>query len=288
MAMGGCGGGDDSDSFASLTTTLGSYTYTTNPNDDTDEGDGDGDTAGDGDGEPAGDGDPSGDGDGDPSGDGDGDPSGDGDGEPNNSECDPFEQDCPFDEKCVPYASSGGTWDANKCVPVYGNGDVGDSCNYGGSVEATDDCGTDSYCWGAIDNVGTCTMFCEGTFDDPICPQGQACLISNDNSVTLCLDSCDPLAQDCGPGQGCYLANGQFQCAAQTSDLPTGEACGFINDCAPGHVCASANFLPDCNGANCCAPFCDTDLGNAQCNILPGTVCVLEVAPNIGICRLAP
>src|SRR5690606_441875 len=38
-----------------------------------------------------------------------------------NSECDPFEQDCPEGEKCVAYASTGGNWDANKCVPINGD-----------------------------------------------------------------------------------------------------------------------------------------------------------------------
>src|SRR5690606_24378786 len=34
------------------------------------------------------------------------------------SSCDAWLQDCPDDEKCVAYASAGGTWDANRCVTI--------------------------------------------------------------------------------------------------------------------------------------------------------------------------
>src|SRR5262245_29604034 len=42
------------------------------------------------------------------------------------SECDPWAQDCPEGEKCVAYGSTGGNWDANKCVLVTGDGQQGD------------------------------------------------------------------------------------------------------------------------------------------------------------------
>src|SRR5690606_4445407 len=63
------------------------------------------------------------------------------------SECDPFMQDCPDGEKCVPYGSTGGNWDANKCVAVTGSGAAGDPCTYGGTSEATDDCDDNTHCW---------------------------------------------------------------------------------------------------------------------------------------------
>jgi len=44
--------------------------------------------------------------------------------------CDPFLQGCPEGEKCVAYASTGGNWDANKCVPVFGDAGPGESCIY--------------------------------------------------------------------------------------------------------------------------------------------------------------
>src|SRR5690242_2592745 len=175
------------------------------------------------------------------SGDGDGD-SGDGDGDTGAetglttmgfvpmsdfgavSECDPFAQDCPDGEKCVPYGSTGGNWDANKCVPVTGSGAAGDPCTYGGTVEATDDCDANTHCWDVMDvdgmAVGVCTPFCTGTADDPICPPDTSCLIANDGSINLCVSTCDPLLQDCGSGLACFWANNGFNCIFTTQDIP--------------------------------------------------------------------
>ncbi|MFO7567056.1 MAG: hypothetical protein R6X02_30710 [Enhygromyxa sp.] len=211
------------------------------------------------------------------------------------SECDPFMQDCPEGEKCVPYASSGGTWDANKCVPVLGDKAAGDPCVYGGTVEATDDCGPDSHCWNVreIDGeqVGECTEFCQGTPDAPECAPGTSCLLTANGSINLCLASCDPLAQDCAPGLGCYWANGNFHCVVTSQDVPLGEPCGFINDCSAGSICTSGETLPDC--ANwCCTSFCELG-SNEPCPQLE-TECVPffpegEAPPehvDLGVCVL--
>jgi hypothetical protein len=97
-------------------------------------------------------------------------------------ECDPFAQDCPEGEKCVPYASTGETFNANKCVPVTGTAEPGDACTHDGDVVATDDCDAQSVCWN-----GTCAPFCDGTADDPVCSEGSWCLIGYEGSVNLCL-----------------------------------------------------------------------------------------------------
>jgi hypothetical protein len=176
------------------------------------------------------------------------------------NECDPFEQDCPEGEKCVPYGSTGGNWDANKCVPVTGDGQPGDPCHYGGVVEATDDCGPTSHCWDVMDvdgeAIGTCTEFCQGTPDDPICSMGNQCLIANDGSISLCISTCDPLLQDCSPGLACFWADNRFSCIFTTQDIPVGEPCGYVNDCAAGMLCMPAEVMPNCAGSECCASFC--------------------------------
>jgi hypothetical protein len=56
------------------------------------------------------------------------------------------------------------------------------------------------------------------------------------------------------------LANSDFFCLPRTSDLATGEPCGFVNDCAPLNMCATAEVLPSCEGSSCCAAFCDVNL----------------------------
>jgi hypothetical protein len=226
-------------------------------------------------------------------GDGDGDP-GDGDGDGGSgpmtslttmfvpdddfappSECDNFVQDCPEGEKCVPYGSTGGNWDAVKCVPVTGDGVAGDSCTYGGVVEATDDCGPDTHCWDVMDvdgmAIGVCTPFCTGTPDDPICGPETSCLIANEGSINLCIATCDPLVQDCSTGLACFWANNGFNCIFTTQDIPLGEPCGFINDCAAGLGCLTAEVLPNCNGSACCGSWCSISEG-AACPAM-GTEC---------------
>jgi hypothetical protein len=211
--------------------------------------------------------------------------------------CDPFQQDCPDGEKCVPYASSGGVWDANKCVPITGDGQAGDPCVWGGIVEATDDCGGDSICWDVMDVddqlIGTCAALCTGSADEPICDPDSSCLISNDGSITLCLADCDPLLQDCGAGLGCFWAQTNFSCIFTTDDIPTGDPCGYFNDCLPGNYCADAAALPECNGSACCAGYCD--LADPVC-LFAGTECVaffeVDAAPpgleDVGVCLAPP
>ena len=217
---------------------------------------------------------------------------------PTVSECDPFAQDCPEGEKCVPYGSTGGNWDANKCVPVMGDGAAGDACTYGGVVEATDDCDEDTHCWDVMDvdgmNIGVCTPFCQGTADDPLCElEGTQCLIVNEGSVTMCISTCDPLLQDCGEGLACFLSDNEFFCVFTTQDIPTWEPCGFINDCAGGTACVVADLVPDCQGSACCAPFCDIEdpmsCSEFELDCLP--LFEEPIPPgyeNIGICSLPP
>lgn len=217
-------------------------------------------------------------------------------------DCDPFAQDCPEGEKCVPYASSGGSWDANKCVAVQGTQAVGEPCIFGGIVEATDDCDADSFCWNVqeVDGemVGSCHGFCGGSADMPECPEGFECLISSEPIVTLCFPQCDPVAQNCADGLACYWTAGTFTCAPplEPPGIPPGQPCGFINDCEPGSLCLDASVVPDCAGASCCTSVCDVGLGDAQCAAIPNTACVSfweqGMAPDgydhVGICGVWP
>jgi hypothetical protein len=122
--------------------------------------------------------------------------------------------------------------------------------------------------------IGTCTRFCTGTADNPKCPPNSSCLITSDGPINFCIYACDPLMQDCGPGLACFWANGQFNCIFTTQDIPAGEPCGFINDCAAGLSCVTGEVVPDCEGSACCAAFCNLELGDAQCESVPGTNCV--------------
>ena len=207
------------------------------------------------------------------------------------SECDPWLQDCPDGEKCVPYASTGGTWDANKCVPILGDGAPGDPCTSTGLIEATDDCDADSVCWHAgPDQPGACTSFCAP--DPPSCEADQACMIANRGSINLCLDACDPLGQDCDSGFGCFFVSAVFVCMVAT-EAPLGEPCGYVNDCPAASVCVAAEQLPGCAGESCCAAYCS--LSEPAC-AQPDTTCVALFEPSepptpfddVGLCRAMP
>jgi hypothetical protein len=209
------------------------------------------------------------------------------------SECDELAQDCPAQEKCVPYSATGGTWNANKCVPVQGDGMIGDPCTYAGPVEATDDCGEDSACWLVDDQgVGTCTGFCSGTAQAPACPPDQQCLQLYD-AIAFCVEGCNPLVQACPEGQGCFWTGEAFSCILTAAKFPAGEACGDFDDCRPGLICLDANLLPSCGGASCCAEFCDLDCPDFCSQV--GTSCLpffeMGQAPigedDIGVC-MAP
>jgi hypothetical protein len=210
-------------------------------------------------------------------------------------ECDSFAQDCPEGEKCMPYASSGGSLDSSKCVPIMGEQQPGEPCTYGGTLAATDDCDGSGMCWSVNEEgVGVCRAFCTGTGDDPECPSGSHCLFGGDGVLFLCIPYCHPLEQDCVDGQACYWTGSQFHCAWSLEDLPAGAPCGFINDCAAGSICMNPEVLPDCEGTGCCTPFCDLELGDAQCDSAPGTSCLPFFEENmappgyelVGVCVL--
>jgi hypothetical protein len=214
--------------------------------------------------------------------------------------CDSFEQDCIEGEKCVPYASTGTYWDGNMCVPVMGEQPAGEPCIYSGKVESTDDCDATSFCWDVQDVegelVGTCRPICTGTEDSPECPEGSQCLLASDGVIFLCISTCDPILQDCEEGFACYWGNTAFNCLLSTQGIPTGEPCGFIDDCAGGNNCTSGELLPSCLGSACCSPFCPLGVGDQACEVLPGTTCAPffeeGAAPpgyeDVGVCLVPP
>lgn len=210
--------------------------------------------------------------------------------------CDTFQQDCPEGEKCVPYASSGAGLDARKCVPVVGDLPAGSPCNYGGLVEATDDCDASSACWlieevdGAL--MGVCMAFCDGTADQPSCPDQQSCLFTFDNSLSVCVDDCDPFAQDCAAGLACHFNEFEHTFNCWLGPDTEGQACDpRLDSCAPGLVCLPAEQLPMCADAACCTAWCD--LSNPSC-AMPGTACTPYFEPNeapqgaenLGVCSI--
>jgi hypothetical protein len=208
---------------------------------------------------------------------GDGDGDGDGDAEETGEEfvvipdggatntCDPAEQDCPEGEKCTGYVVEVGSCcvDANKCVPVIGNGQLGDPCV---RTLDNDDCDVGLFCMTKTSGStgdGVCLAFCNVATQDCVedgLPDAN-CIAFNDGTLPLCQDSCDPITQDCGNNLGCYGVGEQgFVCSMPGYEEGLGNAgdmCYTVQSCKPGLGCTAAEVLDGCNAARCCSPYCD-------------------------------
>lgn len=202
------------------------------------------------------------------------------DGMPNKLECDVWVQDCPQGDKCTAYSVDGTTWDATKCVDIVDDPQpAGEACmTVFAPKTGLDDCDFGSMCFFAEDGIlsGECVPLCTGTPDAPICPEGRSCAIANDGVLNLCLEGCDPLVQDCGPGQVCdFLPNaapGFFTCQGFVpGDTGALEPCDFNEaQCAPGLVCGPGEQISGQCAGDCCTPLCD--LGAPSCPD-PAQVC---------------
>lgn len=198
-------------------------------------------------------------------------------------ECNLWEQDCPRGEKCMPWDDAGGSsWNSVRCSPVADDPNaVGEPCTVVGSaVSGIDDCVLGAMCWDVNPetNVGECVALCTGSEVDPTCANPcELCTISGDGTLILCLPNCDPLAQDCGVGEGCYPVDGIFMCVpelARDAGL-AGDPCEFLNVCVAGNVCAGSDLVPGCvDATGCCTPFCDAGAPDDCDALLPGTSCV--------------
>ena len=220
--------------------------------------------------------------------------------------CDLFSQDCPDGQKCAGYDSDGdGSWNSTKCVDA-GDGLHGDPCTAKAGASGIDDCAKGVMCWDVNEGgEGTCVELCTGTWEEPLCgPPDTHCVIANEDSLNLCLPSCDPLLQDCDDGEMCIVAAAgeNFVCWLDASDgmAPEGTPCEFSNACDPGLMCASPDLYPapDCEGAlGCCAPFCDLSEPDACGGLsVADAECISyyepEPAPpgleNVGVCGTPP
>ena len=119
------------------------------------------------------------------------------DGGNTNLECDVWAQDCPADEKCMPWANDGGPrWNATRCSPLDPASDQpGDPCLVEGSaVSGIDTCVISSMCWDVDPdtNAGTCVAFCGGSEANPICDEGLTCMSGYLGTVNVCVPTCDP------------------------------------------------------------------------------------------------
>ncbi|MCY0990772.1 hypothetical protein OV203_26745 [Nannocystis sp. ILAH1] len=189
--------------------------------------------------------------------------------------CDPWTEDCPPGEKCMPYASDGGNaWNNTKCSPIAPNpAGVGEPCQPTGAwTSGEDTCDKHMMCWpGDIDELtGTCVAFCDGSPEAPSCaPPKTTCHVSGSSVLLLCLPMCDPILQDCPGGHLCLAGSNPvdgFICVIDASG-EEGQAfdpCQYINACDPGLFCTLPELATECDPIQdgCCLPVCDLNAPN--------------------------
>lgn len=178
--------------------------------------------------------------------------------------CNPQAQDCPEGEKCTFYRDDANPGGANKCVPVVGDGQIGDPCMALDSD--TDSCALGLLCWGTEpDNAtGSCTEMCNEAEE---CSSGDPCTITNGGALPLCLPKCDPLAPVCPAGWACYddweFSDNWFCDRDKSGKLGQhGDPCETIAGCDPGLICAVADTVDSqtcirSGAGGCCTPVCD-------------------------------
>jgi hypothetical protein len=224
---------------------------------------------------------------------------GTGDGYWHCSRCDVVGQDCPRDEKCVPWANDGGnTWNANRCSPVPEDpAGVGQPCTAEESpVSGFDDCALGLLCFGVDPGTleGTCAALCSPDLPET-CGLDEGCATHDGFAPNVCLPLCDPLdPATCSAGQTCHQLETDLLCVPSVS-LPQGLACGGDEQhCAPDQVCLAADELARCADSACCTAWCDLSAADPDlpCAAVPGHVCrpFTETPPagyeHVGACAL--
>lgn len=218
------------------------------------------------------------------------------------SSCDIYAQDCADGLKCAWTAPPGETyWQETTCVPLAPVPlPPGAPCAYDldNPVSGIDECGIGTECVegyyepGMWDGQGTCKSFCLGSGEHPYCEPGAVCI--GGRALWLCTPMCDPLVQDCAPGNRCDLYGASTICTWDWPEEPRtaiGQPCDWPEECELGATCLPAAFS-DCGGSSCCTPFCDRTDPQATCP-LPGQECLapwdlsdeLAGAEAVGVCR---
>jgi hypothetical protein len=217
-------------------------------------------------------------------------------------DCDPYAQDCPAGEKCLPYATMGGpAADSTRCSPVPAMpAQYGEHCvvsSRGASGQDSCDVGLVCSLVDAATLEGTCRELCKCGPNEGQCFEAPAdCGIFNGGALPICLPHCDPLVPICGATETCVPTRlSAFPVCAADASGDAGVAldvCEFVNACDPGLWCLPAAFVPGCMGDACCTPVCDLEA--PDCTAVAGTGCepwyAAGEAPDralerLGVCR---
>lgn len=124
-------------------------------------------------------------------------------------QCDPWAQDCPAGEKCVPTSDGCEQFVRFRCTAVVPTpAGLGEPCTLeGDALSGVDNCDFGATCWfGDPETLtGTCVALCTGSEDLPACADpATSCVLVFDEEVGFCLPPCDPAQPDCPKGHSCH------------------------------------------------------------------------------------
>ena len=166
--------------------------------------------------------------------------------------CNYHDELCPEGTKC----SFDGELSESACFELDPMPDkLGEPCEPGEPWPGgMDSCDYELLCW-----EETCVPFCDS--EDFSCASGYWCYWCQECILGVCIPQCDPLIQNCQAGDTCVPSDETFTCVLDASgDMGAyGDPCEFINACDPGLTCVDAVYVPECQAASCCSPFCDLD-----------------------------
>lgn len=172
---------------------------------------------------------------------------------------------CDVDEKCALTKYP----DPVSICSKAGNLAEGDLCAYGRLDECQD---------GLVCFTGLCRRVCDTLASRDVCA-GNECISLG--AFALCVDSCDPLAQDCptfgATEQNCYLDRQGSFCINSATGGGTGSVCERPTDCARGNTCYE----------NVCRPYCDYSAApDQQGTCSAGQLCRLAFpeSSSVGVC----
>ncbi len=178
--------------------------------------------------------------------------------------CNAWAQDCPEGYKCTLTDSQEGYGWSTRCVMIDPFPQApGDVCVATGPLTGVDNCEFGSVCWNVAQGTheGPCVSFCGGSDYEPLCPSGYTCqsLTRGGPNAGLCLPDCDPIASDCPGDDLCIPSGKSWICVLDASGEQGafGDPCEYANACDPGLYCLNPEYVPECQAAGCCTPFCD-------------------------------
>lgn len=207
-------------------------------------------------------------------------------------QCTTWAENCPEGQKCLPEPGKIGF---TRCTPIAASpAALGEPCETPFGEVFEDECEQGSLCAGVdpVDQGPVCVAHCKGDGQQPICPMGTGCRLTDGDGVAICLPTCDPLGLPCADGTVCIFGQTGFVCARDESG-PLGNLhthCGGPDECDAGLTCVASASVPGCENTqgSCCTPYCD--LGAPTCP--QGKTCVPLFEPgdappewaHVGVC----